>query len=697
MHRDKIHVQHLERLAFVYLRQSSPTQVKHNLEGHERQRRMQEHVEQLGWPAAQIRLLGGDTGQSGSSQHGREDYQTLLDAVLHRTAGLVAARELSRLARDNQDWSKLVRLCRFHDVLLCDEHRVYDAADPQDRVLLGIQGAFNEFELAMITERMQQSRRQKAERGELYEGFPPGYICRKPPVQEKHPDERVQRAVERVFDDFDRQPSAFALFRHLVAEGFVLPFVRPGQDWREVCWAVPSYDVLLGMLQNPAYAGIYVRGRQKAFHELDAQGHAVSHQRRVPRAEWEVCLRNHHEAYISEARWEHNMAKIAANTHAWGDAAKRAPGKGTSLLAGLLRCHRCAHRLQVSYSRGVRYACRGGALQREAQSKRCISFTGNAIDARVCELLLEVVRPAGIAAAQRAAEQLAHDRQRQRQLLVDRAATAHEAETRAAREYKSTDETYTTVRRKLAAEWDQTLQAVYVTEQQLAEFDAAHPVAPTAAEQEQLQRLAGDLERVWFDPQADMVLKKQIVRVLIEEIVVDLDKDRDEIVFWIHWAGGHHTEHREPRRVQRRRSAVDLPRVVDTLRKVLPDESLAAALNRARIPRPQGDGWTKGRVTKYRRQQGIAAHSEREQEQEGWLTQADAATRLLISPMSMSRLVDAGVIPSEHAGHGLPSVIRRDNLTLAVVQQAVHDLRTNHNRPLPADPNQLSLFPTTNS
>ena len=308
-----LHPRHLERLAFVYVRQSSPGQVRNHVESRKRQLRMQEHVQRLGWPAARIRLLGGDSGRSGSSQHGRDNYQTLLEAVVDRTAGIVAAAELSRLARDNQDWAQLIRLCRYHDVLLADEHRLYDPADPQDRVLLGIQGAFSEFELAMITDRMLQCRRQKALRGELYEGFPRGYICRRPPHQEKHPDPRVQRAVQKVFDDFDRQPSVYALFRQFQGEHFELPCVPPGEDWRDVRWQAPTYDALLGMLRHPSYAGIYVRGRRKAVRELDDQGHVYHRERRVPRDAWEVFLPNHHEAYVSQERWERNMAKISSN------------------------------------------------------------------------------------------------------------------------------------------------------------------------------------------------------------------------------------------------------------------------------------------------------------------------------------------------------------------------------------------------
>ncbi len=172
MNHPAISLWHLERIAFVYLRQSSPQQVKKNLEGAERQRQMKARVKELGWPLSQIQLLGGDTSKSGSSLHGRDDYQTMLQAVLSQEAGLICARELSRLVRDNQDWNQLVRLCRYQGVLLADEHRVYDPADPQDRVMLGHPGAFNEYELSLICDRMQRSREQKAERGELYEAFP---------------------------------------------------------------------------------------------------------------------------------------------------------------------------------------------------------------------------------------------------------------------------------------------------------------------------------------------------------------------------------------------------------------------------------------------------------------------------------------------------------------------------------------------
>jgi len=306
---------------------------------------------------------------------------------------------------------------------------------------------------------------------------------------------------------------------------------------------------------------------------------------------------------------------------------------------------------------------------------------------------LQVVQPAGIDAAQLAAKQLAADHQQQRQLLVDRVEACRESESRAAKEYKVTDQSYTSVRRKLAAEWDEALEAVHTEEQRLAEFDSRHGTVPSKKQLEQLHQLCSDLRRVWFDPATDMVLKTQIVRTLIEEIVVDVDESSDEIVLWIHWSGGHHTEFRLARRGRRRRlPANDLKAVIEALRKVLADQAIASILNREQIPTSQGKGWTKSRVSAFRRQHKISAFSAQEKTSNGWLSQAEVATRLGISPMSVSRLVQAGVIPAEQPQQGLPSVIRAQDLSLPNVERTVQRVKAAKNGPLPADPNQLSLF-----
>jgi DNA invertase Pin-like site-specific DNA recombinase len=685
---------HLDRLAFVYLRQSSPTQIRKNHEGRRRQRAMVEHVASLGWPESRIVLLDQDSGQSGSSQHGRADLHRLLEAIVTGKAGLVAARELSRLVRDNQDWGHLVRLCRFENVLLADEHRIYDPADPQDRMVLGIQGAFNEFELSMILDRMQQCLREKGEKGEQYDALPTGYICRHPPLCEKHPDQRVQRAVEKVLHDFERFSSARRLYLHLLDEMFQLPVVKHGRDWREVEWITPSYTQILGIVRNPTYAGLYVRGRKKSIVTLDGDGNKQTKRCRVPRDAWSVFLTDHHEAYITPQAWERNVEKIDANANVRGPLAKGAVGRGPSLMAGLLRCRRCGHRLQARYSSGgVRYVCHGGDRQRMRGAASCLAFPGAGLESLLAEEILEVVGPAGVEAAKRATERLAMRHQEQRQLLIDRVQAAAEAEQRAAREYKQTDATYVAVRQALGAEWETALARLAAEESRLAEFDQRQPTTPTSTQQEQLARLGEDVRRLWNHPNASGSLKQQLARELIVEIVADIDEERDEVLLWVHWSGGHHTQLRQ-RRVGRR-GKVDsdhLKSVIETLRKVLDDASIAVVLNRAQIRAADGQTWTGNRVHRLRNRFGIPGFDAKLKETSGWLTQAEAANWLKISPMSVHRLVGSSILPAEQADRGLPMVISTSDLNKEELQRAVLALQTGHPRPLPDDPRQTRLF-----
>lgn len=685
---------YLQRTAYVYLRQSSPGQVRRNREGRKRQQAMVDHVATLGWQQFRIVLFDGDTGQSGSSIHGRTDFQTLLEAILANKAGLVAARELSRLVRDNQDWAQLVRLCRFQDVLLADEHRLYNPADAQDRMVLGVQGAFNEFELSVILDRMQESLRQKAERGEQYDGLPPGYICRHATLCEKHPDPRVQRAIEKVLGDFERFPSVRQLYLHLETERFQLPVVLKGRDWRELEWVQPSYRRILALLRHPAYAGIYVRGRRKVFVTLDEQGHKQTKYRSVPREEWDVFLENHHEAYIPKKTWERNMEKISANANVRGQLAKGSAGQGESLMAGLLRCRRCGHRLQARHpAGGVRYVCTGGARQRMRGGAKCFSFHGTDLEALLAEEVLEVVGSAGVEAAQRAAERLAGQYQQQRRLLVDRLEAAREAEARAAREYKQTDATYRAVRETLGAEWEEALARMADEESRLAAFDERSPVLPTPSQREQLALLGEDVRQLWNHPRASNSLKQQLVRMLVQEIVADVNEKQDEVILLIQWSGGHHTELRGRRIVRRgKASSGELKSIVDTLRKVQADGAIASMLNRAGIRTANGETWTRERVRRYRERAGINAYNAALKSTSGWLTQAETATRLKVSPMSVHRLVRSGLLPAEQPQPGLPMVIQANHLELVEVQRAVISLKNGHTRPLPEDPSQLRFF-----
>src|SRR5262249_30827680 len=155
-------------------------------------------------------------------------------------------------------------------------------------------------------------------------------------------------------------------------------------------------------------------------------------------------------------------------------------------------------------------------------------------------------------------------------------------------------------------------------------------------------------QRMWNHPSASGSLKQQLVRVLIVEIVADIDEERDEVVLFIHWSGGHHTQLRHARVCRRGKLNADLLKsIIETLRKVLDDASTAVALNRAQIHAADGQTWTRNRVRSTRQHFGIAGFDDKLKDKHGWLTQAEAATRLQISPMSVHRLIGSGILPAE--------------------------------------------------
>ncbi len=324
---------------------------------------------------------------------------------------------------------------------------------------------------------------------------------------------------------------------------------------------------------------------------------------------------------------------------------------------------------------------------------KCLNFYGADLETLLAEDILEVVGPAGVEAAQRAAERLTGQSQQQRQLLVDRVEASREAEARAAREYKQTDVTYTAVRQALGAEWEAALARVAEGESRLARFDQRQPALPTPSQQEQLAHLGEDVRRLWDHPRATGSLKQQLVRVLIKEIVADIDDARDEVILLVQWSGGHHTELRGPRTLRRGKLTLsDLKSVIETLRKVHADGAIASALNRGGIRTRSGQTWTRLRVERYRRRAGITGYDANLKKASSWLTQSETATRLGISPMSVHRLVRSGILPAEQPQRGLPMVITATDLSLPEVQRAVMSLKAGHIRPLPDDPSQLKLF-----
>lgn len=693
---DKIKPQHQQRLAAVYIRQSSPGQVRNHRESYRIQKRLTERAGSLGWPEGKIRIIEGDQGVSASRPQTRDDFNTLLQMVRDQQVGIVFGFDVARLARNSLDWNLLTHWCAMHGTLIGDQHQVYDPALPQDSLVLGIQGVLAVHELNSIHQRLQFSLNEKASRGELHHGVPRGYLVVEGMHLRKHPDRRVQQAIERLFEKFETCSSVSQLLSWLWEQNIQLPRSPVPGDGTNVEWVEANYRCVMDVLKNPKYAGIYVYPRYQRETKVLPCG-TVQKIRRLSRPdEWRIVLNDHHPAYITHKQYEASQRKIAMNAQRC-TSSRGAVNRGSSLLAGLIECRRCGHVMQVRYSSTgrVSYDCRNGRRQRDRGQQDgppgCFRFSADDLERRLSEQILYAVSPAGVRAAELAAERMASERDARRAALSDQLEQLRYEADLSRRRLDSVDPANRLVFDTLAAEWEVGLQAVVDGESALAEFDRDDPPRPTPKERSRLEALGSRLEEVWYAPETNGRLKQQVTRLLIEHVYADLDEERDEVVLWLKWSGGHHTELRSPRRAKPGRRREDLPSLLDTLRKIADDESASRALNRAGVLTARGKTWTKDRVSQSRRRAGIASFDVRLKEREGWLTQSEAATYLGISPMSVNRLIQQGILPAEGESR-LPQVIRRSDLESEAIQVAVRRIKSHGNAPLPKNPDQKTLF-----
>ena len=688
---EKIQALHLSRLAVVYKRQSNPMQARDHLESPLRQLALAKHAETLGWPPSRVLVLD-ERPRSASCTEGRSAFRQLRELVVAGKVGVILAVDVSRWARDTVAWQLLLRDCVFEGVLLADECRVYDPNDSHDHVLLGIQGVLAEHELRRLQERTTECWWNKARRYEMVFHLPTGIVCDDGKIT-KHPHRRVRHSFERLFAQFDRCSSVFQLCQWYLKEKELLPFVVYGDNPEHVQWRAASYYRLLDILKNPTYAGAYVIGRTRTIQIRNEQGEIVRRRRAVCRDKWEVVQRQHFEGYITWEKYEENLMKIEKNTR--GAASSGGAVRGSGLLSGLLRCGRCGSSLQVRYcGRQVRptYVCRGGARQRETSGK-CLSFFGPPVETLFAEMVLEVVRPAALAAATQARTRFREQAQQDRQVLVDHLQQlGYEAE-RARRQYDRVEPENRLVAQDLECRWNTALQAVDAQRVRLQEFEQQYP--PTCDESLQTWLTPDRLEEVWNASSSDASLKKQIVDLLVREVVVDLSESGEEVQFWIHWQGGHHTIFTAPHRTRSRSGTDEVKRVISQLRRVSDDASIARTLNRHGIVMPTKTtltNWTAKSVEQFRERHAIASFDAAEKVTRGLLTADEAARRLGISAMSVHRLVVAGILPSDQTQRGLPSILHAPDLDLPEVKKAVKRILTNLPRPLPENPNQQKLF-----
>jgi DNA invertase Pin-like site-specific DNA recombinase len=675
---EKLQPEHLQRAAYVYVRQSTPQQVRAHPESQRQQYALADRARQLGF--ARVVVIDEDLGRSGSGLVERPGFGHLLAAICAGQAGAVLALEASRLARNNRDWHHLLDLCALANTLIIDDRGVYDPREINDRLVLGLRGTMSEFELNLFRQRARQAFEQKVQRGHALWEVPVGFVRTDDDRVEQTPDRRVQQAVLGVFRKFRELGSARQTALWYGDHQSPLPQVRPGTRGREVTWALPTESRIRQILKNPCYAGALAYGRT-ASRTVIADGRAQQGGRqRQPLPRWKALIRDNHAGYISWEDYQQNQQILEANAAMRDGQAGGAAKGGAALLSGLLRCGRCGRSLFVLYSgpsgRVPRYACHRDRSRRGSAS--CLSLGAWRVDQAVAGQVLEAIQPAAVQAALDAAQRLGDEQHQQREALTLALEGARYEAERARRQYDAVEPENRLVARTLEQRWEAALARVAELEERLGAV-APGPVLVSAEERERLLALGRDLAAVWHHPAAAAEFKKRLLRAVLREVVIEDNADGSEHVLRLHWQGGVHTTLRVKRNgtgQHRRVTTGDVREIIGELSKICTDATLAATLNRLGYRTGTGRTWRAHSVANVRYYHRLPNYPKGVD----WLTVEQAAAALEVSATVIRRLIKERVLPASQVAASAPWIIARADLSLAAVQAAGKVVREGRQR-----------------
>jgi DNA invertase Pin-like site-specific DNA recombinase len=619
---------HLARNAYLYVRQSTLRQVLEHTESTARQYALRQRALALGWPAEQIVVIDCDQGQSGASAADRAGFQQLVAEVGLGHAGIVLGLEVSRLARSSTDWHRLLELCALGGTLRLDEDGLYDPGSFNDRLLLGLKGTMSEAELHVLRARLLGGVLSKARRGELKLPLPVGFVYDALDRVVLAPDQQVQQAVRLLFQTFRRTGSAWMTVKLFREQELLFPRrVQTGPRKGELVWGPLPHNRVRQCLHNPRYAGAFCYGRTVTHTSGD--GHLRVE--RVPRAEWQVLIRDAHPGYITWAEYEETVRRLRANAQTYGGERRASPPReGPALLQGLVVCGRCGERMTVRYhTRGPRqvptYLCQREGIKRGQPI--CQQVQGDALDTAIGALLLEALTPLALEvtlAVQEEVQARAAEADRLRGQRVQRA--RHEAEL-AQHRYRRVHPDHRLVADALEAEWNATLRELAEAQDAYERQRAADQRGLNEQQRAAIRALATDIPRLWRDPRTPDRERKRVVRLLLADVTL---RKEAQLTAHVRFRGGATRTLALPLPLtawQQRQTHPAVVAVVDDQLNGQPDGEVAALLNARRLHSGTGHPFTPRLVANIRRAYHLPDRFSRLRAQ-GWLTVAEMAVAL---------------------------------------------------------------------
>jgi DNA invertase Pin-like site-specific DNA recombinase len=645
----KISELHHRKPAYIYVRQSTLAQVRHHRESTERQYALREKALSLGWPETAIRTLDRDLGVSGAQMTGREDFKTLVADVSMGQVGAVFALEVSRLARSNLDWHRLLELCALTHTLVIDADGCYDPADFNDGLLLGLKGTMAQAELHFLRGRLLGGKLNKAKKGELRFPLPVGFCYDDEGRIVPDPDEEVRGAVQLVFRLFRETGSAYAVVQRFAQSGLRFPKRAYGGAWAgQLIWGRLSHGRVLGLIRNPSYAGMYVFGRYQYHKNITPEGEVHKHMRAVAMPDWRVHLCQHHEGYITVEEFDQNRNRLEQNrTNGEGTVLSGPAREGLALLQGLLLCACCGRALTVRYqgNGGIYpiYLC--SWKRREGLATRdCVSVRSDLLDDAICEEVFKALRPAELELALAALKELVQRDQaimHQWQMRVERA--EYEAAL-AERRYEEADPSNRLVTATLERRWNEALIRLEEIKTEAAQFQSRKARVATPEQKAKALALARNLPRLWRAPTTQAKDRKRMLRLLIRDITVEKLPAQRQVVMHLRWQGGACTD-----------TTVSLPApiaerirypaaIVEQVRELshrLSDPQIVVHLNQQGLCSPHGKPFTLSMIKWIRHRYDVPSISLKRPEE---LTVRQVADRFAVSAYVVYYWIDRGVI-----------------------------------------------------